>query len=106
MIATMSPASALPLDFQAIALGLPVPVSPHAISVSLPTWRDNVGYEEGDKRVVDAMVSGYPRFFIHLSVKKVRSDLLCKFVFSPVSQPTISWHALASVNWASPERNA
>lgn len=47
------------------------PFTPHAISVSLPTWRDNIDYEEGEKRVVDAMVSGYPRFFIHLSVVKV-----------------------------------
>ena len=56
-----------------IALGASVPAfTPHAISVSLPTWEDNVGYEEGDPRVVDAMVSGYPRFFIHLSIRKVR----------------------------------
>ncbi|KAG6836948.1 hypothetical protein H0H93_000838 [Arthromyces matolae] len=47
------------------------PYTAHAISVSLPTWRDNVGYEEGEKRVVDSMVSGYPRFFIHLSVQKL-----------------------------------
>ncbi|KAG6856122.1 hypothetical protein H0H87_007277 [Tephrocybe sp. NHM501043] len=47
------------------------PYTPHAISVSLPTWRDNVGYEEGEKRVVDSMVNGYPRFFIHLSVQKL-----------------------------------
>jgi len=60
-----------------IALGgaLP-PYAPHAISVSLPTWRDNVGYEEGDKRVIDKMVSGYPRFFIPLVVQKVRAWLL------------------------------
>ncbi|KAF8637899.1 hypothetical protein AX17_002522 [Amanita inopinata Kibby_2008] len=55
-----------------VALGLSVPpFTPHAISVSLPTWRDNVGYEEGDKRVVNAMVSGYPRFFISLSIQKL-----------------------------------
>ncbi|KAF7970538.1 hypothetical protein HWV62_23699 [Athelia sp. TMB] len=55
-----------------VELGLPVPPhSAHAISVSLPTWNDNVGYEEGEKRVVDAMVSGYPRFFIHLSIQKL-----------------------------------
>jgi len=60
-----------------VALGLSVPpYTPHAISVSLPTWSDNVGYEEGEKRVVDKMISGYPRFFIHLSVKKVGSNLL------------------------------
>ncbi|KAG2156886.1 pyridoxal phosphate-dependent transferase [Suillus bovinus] len=47
------------------------PFTPHAISVSLPTWADNVGYEEGEKRVVDAMVSGYPRFFIHRSIEKL-----------------------------------
>jgi cystathionine gamma-synthase len=47
------------------------PFTPHAISVSLPTWADNVAYEEGEKRIADAMVSGYPRFFIHLSIEKV-----------------------------------
>ena len=57
-----------------IALGASVPpLTAHAISVSLPTWEDNVGYEEGDKRVIDAMVTGYPRFFIHLSIRKVRA---------------------------------
>jgi cystathionine gamma-synthase len=56
-----------------IPLGGSVPaLTPHAISVSLPTWKDNVGYEEGEKRVVDSMVSGYPRFFIHLKIQKVR----------------------------------
>jgi len=60
-----------------VALGLSVPpYTPHAISVSLPTWRDNVGYEEGEQRVVDSMISGYPRFFIHLSIKKVSSSFL------------------------------
>jgi len=47
------------------------PFTPHAISVCLPTWKDNVGYEEGEKRVVDSMVTGYPRFFIHKSIRKV-----------------------------------
>ena len=57
----------------AIPLGASVPaLTPHAISVSLPTWRDNVGYEEGDKRVIDRMETGYPRFFIHRSIQKVR----------------------------------
>ncbi|KIJ61528.1 hypothetical protein HYDPIDRAFT_96158 [Hydnomerulius pinastri MD-312] len=61
-------------------LGLAVPpFTPHAISVSLPTWRDNVGYEEGEKRVVESMVSGYPRFFIHLSIQKLASICEQKF---------------------------
>lgn len=47
------------------------PFTPHAISVSLPTWADNVGYEEGEKRIFDVMVSGYPRFFIHSSIGKL-----------------------------------
>ena len=47
------------------------PFTDHAISVSLPTWRDNVGYEEGEKRVIDCMVTGYPRFFIHKYIQKV-----------------------------------
>jgi cystathionine gamma-synthase len=54
------------------SLGSAIPPSTaHAISVSLPTWRDNVGYEEGERRVIDAMVTGYPRFFIHRSIQKV-----------------------------------
>jgi hypothetical protein len=43
----------------------------HAISVSLPKWADNVGYEEGEVRVIGAMQTGYPRFFIHLNIQKV-----------------------------------
>ncbi|CAE6463166.1 unnamed protein product [Rhizoctonia solani] len=50
-------------------LGIPIPNLPHAISVSLPTWDDNVGYVSGDKRVVDAMATGYPRFVIHRDVQ-------------------------------------
>ncbi|KAG1851949.1 pyridoxal phosphate-dependent transferase [Suillus subluteus] len=55
------------------------PFTQHAISVSLPTWADNVGYEEGEKRVADAMVSGYPRFFIHLSIEKLARKCEQKF---------------------------
>lgn len=46
-------------------LGQPIPDERHAVSVCLPRWRDNVGYEEGDPAVTDAMQCGYPRFFIH-----------------------------------------
>lgn len=69
------------LSREQVALGRPVPpLTAHAISVSLPTWRDNVGYEEGEKRVVNAMVSGYPRFFIHLSIQKVSE--ICRHLSS------------------------
>ncbi len=73
-----------------VALGLSVPpFTPHAISVSLPTWRDNVGYEEGEKRVVDQMVSGYPRFFVHLNIRKV-----CTMAYL-----TRSLHSLYAACW-------
>ncbi|KAF9078832.1 PLP-dependent transferase [Rhodocollybia butyracea] len=63
-----------------VALGLPVPpFTPHAISVSLPTWRDNVDYEKGDERVLGTMVSGYPRFFIGLNIQKLAEICVQKF---------------------------
>lgn len=43
-------------------LGRPIPDSPHAVSVCLPTWRDNIGYEEGEERVRSRLRTGYPRF--------------------------------------------
>lgn len=43
----------------------------HAVSVCLPLWADVVGYEEGDARVLDSLTTGYPRFFIHASVKRL-----------------------------------
>ncbi|CAE6510794.1 unnamed protein product [Rhizoctonia solani] len=61
------------------ALGASIPNLPHAISVSLPTWDDNIGYEEGDKRVVNAMVSGYPRFFIHRDIQALAGVCEKKF---------------------------
>lgn len=54
-----------------VPLGEALPDDPHAVSVSLPTWADNVGYEEGEPRVVLAMRSGYPRFFIHPRVAEL-----------------------------------
>ncbi|CAE6444788.1 unnamed protein product [Rhizoctonia solani] len=60
-------------------LGASIPNLPHAISVSLPTWDDNIGYEEGDKRVVDAMVNGYPRFFIHRDIQTLAGVCEKKF---------------------------
>lgn len=49
-------------------LGCPLPLHDHGASVSLPTWADVVGYEEGHPDVVNAMKMGYPRFKIHSSV--------------------------------------
>ena len=43
-------------------LGRPIPDSPHAVSACLPTWADNIGYEEDEPRVKDKLTTGYPRF--------------------------------------------
>jgi cystathionine gamma-synthase len=32
-----------------------------AVSVSLPTWKSNVGYEEGEDWVISKLTTGYPR---------------------------------------------
>lgn len=56
-------------------LGAPVPDSPHAVSVCLPTWADVIGYEEKEERVLSRMRVGYPRFFLHPLVRE-----LCKAV--------------------------
>jgi cystathionine gamma-synthase len=42
-------------------LGCPLPLDEHAVSVSIPTWGDVIGYEEGDRGVLEAMKIGYPR---------------------------------------------
>jgi hypothetical protein len=52
-------------------LGRPLPLDEHAVSVSLPTWADVVGYEEGDKRVTDLMKIGYPRFKVHACIERL-----------------------------------
>lgn len=59
-------------------LGAPIPDSPHAVSVCLPTWADVVGYEENDARVINAMRTGYPRFFFHPLINQVRAALEAK----------------------------
>lgn len=50
-----------------------------AVSVSLPTWKANVGYEEGEKWVVNSMTTGYPRFFIHRSIAALAQEIADRF---------------------------
>lgn len=52
-------------------LGIPLPDSPHACSVCLPTWDAVIGYEEGRDKVVHRMRMGYPRFFRHPLVERL-----------------------------------
>jgi cystathionine gamma-synthase len=51
--------------WQADELGMPIPPSPHAVSMALPRWQDVVGYEEHRPETVAKLTSGYPRFLIH-----------------------------------------
>ena len=57
-------------------LGTPLPEDPHALSVSLPTWDDNVAWAEGDPAVIDKMATGYPRSFVHPQIQKVNDASL------------------------------
>lgn len=50
-----------------------------AVSVSLPTWKATVGYEEGQEWVVSNMKIGYPRFFAHESIKKLAREIIQRF---------------------------
>ncbi|KAG8424273.1 Cystathionine gamma-synthase [Metarhizium acridum] len=63
-----------------LALGEPIPQdTAHAVSVSLPTWQSNIGYEEGEQWVVEKMATGYPRFFIHKSIQAFASDIVSAY---------------------------
>lgn len=63
-------------------VGAAIPAhTPHAVSVTLPKWQDNIYYEEGDPRVTSKMECGYPRFFIHPFIQKVSmSCVLSDFI--------------------------
>lgn len=56
-------------------LGCPIPASTHAVSVTLPRWRDVVGYEEKSAEVLARLTSGYPRFVVHPLVQEVAKRL-------------------------------
>ncbi len=47
--------------------------------MSLPTWSANVGYEEGEAWVMSKLVTGYPRFFIHNSIKAFAAAVAERF---------------------------
>ena len=60
-------------------LGRPIPDSPHAVSACLPTWADNVGYEEGEARVVDKLTTGYPRFIYNKHCRDLFAECARRF---------------------------
>ncbi len=55
-------------------LGVPLPDSVHACSVSLPTWNSVIGYEELRDKVMRRLRSGYPRFFSHPLVARLSAQ--------------------------------
>ncbi|MFT3830333.1 MAG: PLP-dependent transferase [Opitutaceae bacterium] len=57
-----------------IPLGRPIPDRPHAISVSLPTMADLIGYEEKDPAVIRQVPTGYPRFVLHPFVRTLTQE--------------------------------
>lgn len=50
-----------------------------AVSVSLPTWKANIGYEEGQEWVVSKMQCGYPRFFVHPTIQKLAEEVIRRY---------------------------
>eukprot|EP01137_Pigoraptor_chileana_P010160 Opistho-2@3953 len=76
------------------SLGTAVPEIPHAVSVCMPAWQDNVDYEEGDPRVHEKLESGYPRFCFHPCVKKLIS--LCAERFSTGDEYCLPLPSLAA----------
>ncbi|TPX31032.1 hypothetical protein SmJEL517_g05542 [Synchytrium microbalum] len=63
---------------QCSPLGTSIPSNtPHGkslnftVSVALPTWKDNVLYEEGDPVLHGQLKSGYPRFVYHRQIKQL-----------------------------------
>ncbi|KAB5547334.1 cystathionine gamma-synthase [Coniochaeta sp. 2T2.1] len=70
-----------------ITLGESIPPdTAHAISVSLPTWKSNVGYEEGEKWVIDNLTTGYPRFFIHKKIQALAAAIATTYAKTPGHQ--------------------
>ncbi|KAL2179601.1 pyridoxal phosphate-dependent transferase [Thermothelomyces heterothallicus CBS 202.75] len=52
------------------------PGNPHGVSVHLPKWADTVGWARRESRVLEAMKTGYPRFFVPRVVDRLATRLL------------------------------
>lgn len=83
--------------WQAGDLGHPLPDSPHAVSVALPTWRDVIAYEENDPNCRGALRTVYPRFGLHPLVAALASQAL---------QQTNTSFPQGSSSWPYPNRAA
>lgn len=67
-----------------------------AVSVSLPTWRANVGYEEGEAWVMSRLQTGYPRFFIHKSIDALADAIIEKHGLPGEKAMLFPCHAIAA----------
>ena len=67
-----------------------------AVSVSLPTWKSTVGYEEGEEWVLSKMKTGYPRFFIHLTIQELEQEVLSRYSKDGEMTMLFPSHATAS----------
>ncbi len=56
-------------------VGRPLPDETHATSVCLPTWQDNIDYEEREPALVARLQAGYPRFVFHPLVQQLHQRL-------------------------------
>ncbi|KAH8106736.1 pyridoxal phosphate-dependent transferase [Cristinia sonorae] len=62
-----------------VQLGVEIPYGdPHALSVSLPTWQDNVAWVSGNEGMFNLMSTGYPRFFVHRMILQLADIILQK----------------------------
>jgi cystathionine gamma-synthase len=61
--------------FRHLPLGCRIPDRLHAVSCSLPTLRDLIGYEEKEPAVVCHISQGYPRFVLHPCLRRLTAEL-------------------------------
>lgn len=67
-------------SFEPIACGETLPVNNvHAVSVSMPTLKDVIDYEESEPEVLEKIKSGYPRFILHPYLEQLARFLEKKY---------------------------
>ncbi|RDA91838.1 hypothetical protein CP533_3657 [Ophiocordyceps camponoti-saundersi (nom. inval.)] len=65
--------------------GAPLPPGDeHAVSVSLPTWRDTLGWAHRDESVLCQFQTGYPRFYVPHLVRDLAQRLV-RWAKQPIS---------------------
>lgn len=60
--------------FSSLPLGARMPESVHAVTCSIPTMGDVIGYEEKDPQTMAQITSGYPRFVTHFYIRRMEED--------------------------------